>query len=376
VALALATVVLAACSGGPDYADLPLPGSGVSGDTYRVTAVFDEALNLAQGAPVKVNGVPVGRVQTVTAKDFKAEVTMDLKTSTELRQGSQARLRYDTPLGELFVQITPSARGPVLHDGDALARKDTTTAPTVEDTLSSASLLVNGGGLGELKTITDELNTALGGREGTVRDTLDKTNAFLRIARQSTGDIDRLLRSLASTSKVLDHRRGTIDRALHQVVPVARVLRSNTDDLVRLLRATDSLSVRAGRVVGATKADLLQVLGELGPILDEVIETRSRLGPGLNDLVEAGDLFERTVPGDWIPFHGIIKLDKTEIPGMPGGGGGGGGPGGAPGLPDLPGLPGLPALPGGDGGGGGGVVPDLPGGLGRVSFRSMVGATQ
>ena len=60
-----------------------------------------------------MNGVSVGRVQSVTADDFKAKVTMDIKTSTRIRQGSQARLRYDTPLGELFVQITPSGRGAV-----------------------------------------------------------------------------------------------------------------------------------------------------------------------------------------------------------------------------------------------------------------------
>jgi phospholipid/cholesterol/gamma-HCH transport system substrate-binding protein len=102
-------LTLSAC--GPDYGDLPLPGSKVGGDTYTVSAVFDEALNLAQGAQVKINGVPVGRVQTVTAQDFKAKVVMDLKTSAELRTGSQARLRYDTPLGELFIQITPSEEG-------------------------------------------------------------------------------------------------------------------------------------------------------------------------------------------------------------------------------------------------------------------------
>ena len=36
-----AVVALAACSTG--YEDLPLPGSGVGGDTYEVTAVFDQA---------------------------------------------------------------------------------------------------------------------------------------------------------------------------------------------------------------------------------------------------------------------------------------------------------------------------------------------
>ena len=71
LAVLLATVLAATLSAcGPDYGDLPLPGSKVGGPTYRVSAIFDEALNLAQGAQVKVNGVSVGRVQTVTAKDF------------------------------------------------------------------------------------------------------------------------------------------------------------------------------------------------------------------------------------------------------------------------------------------------------------------
>lgn len=371
VVVAMMAGLVSACSGGPDYSDLPLPGSGVSGETYRLTAVFDEALNLAQGAQVKVNGIPVGRVQTVTAEDFKAKVTMDIKASTELPGGSQARLRYDTPLGELFVQITPGKRGPALKDGDVLDPRDVTTAPTVEDTLSAASLLVNGGGLGELQTITDELNDALGGREQTARDTLDKTNAFLQTARATTTDIDRLLRSLSATSKVLVARKGTIDRALTEVQPIAEVLRENTDDLVDVLEATDDLSVRAGRVVGATRADLLRILQQMGPILDEVIATRAQLRPGLLNLVKAAAFFERTIPGDWIPFHSIIKLDQTELPGgintpeAPDGGDGGT-------LPDIPGLPDVPDLP--NTGDGPGIldIPGLGGALGRASFRSMV----
>ena len=48
---------------------------------------------------------------------------------------------------------------------DSVRSEDTDTAPTVEDALSQASLLVNGGGLGDLQTVTEELNNVLGGRE-------------------------------------------------------------------------------------------------------------------------------------------------------------------------------------------------------------------
>jgi phospholipid/cholesterol/gamma-HCH transport system substrate-binding protein len=363
---ALLTLVLAstlsAC--GPDYGDLPLPGSKVGGETYRISAVFDEALNLAQGAQVKVNGVSVGRVQTVTAQDFKAKVVMDLKASTELRRGSQARLRYDTPLGELFIQITPARSGQPLEDGDRLDPADTSTAPTVENTLASVSLLINGGGLDQLRTITDELNTALGGREPLVRDTLRRINTFLAEANRSTGDIDRVLRSLSSTSQVLNARKDTINRALTEVIPISKVLRANTDDVINLLRAVDDLSTTARQVVGATKQQLLAILRDLGPIMDAVLSTKPQLVPGLRNMIAAADFLDRTVEGDFLPLDATIIVD-----GEPAGPGGGDpsetpGPGGLPTLPLPSSLPTLPGLPGGN--------DDEGGLLGGLSFREMV----
>lgn len=360
--LLLVACLLATVTGcGPDYSDLPLPGKNVRGDTYRVTAVFDEALNLAEGAPVKLNGVPVGRVQEVTAQDFKAEVVMDVKESTELREGSRARLRYDTPLGELFVQLTPSRDGRVIEDGGALRERDVSTAPTVEDTLASASLLINGGGLEQLQTITEELNRALGGREPLVRETMDRLNRFLGQANDSTGDIDRLLRALARTSKVLAGREATIDRSLREITPVARVLRRNTDELVDLLVAVDRLSVTAGRVVGATKQQLLSILRQVGPIVDQVLSLKSRFVPGLRSLVRAADFLSRTVEGDFLPLSATVVLDETQVQPVPTTG-----PSGGPGLPPLPSpsapLPSLPVDPGLP-------LPDL-GGLGRSADRS------
>ena len=57
--VALVAVLASGC--GPSMSDLPLPGSGVSGDTVEVKVQFDEALNLARGAQVRVNGVSSGK---------------------------------------------------------------------------------------------------------------------------------------------------------------------------------------------------------------------------------------------------------------------------------------------------------------------------
>ena len=60
--VAAALVLLSGCS--TTLEDLPLPGTDVAGDTVTIEADFDEALNLATGASVKVNGVDSGKVQT------------------------------------------------------------------------------------------------------------------------------------------------------------------------------------------------------------------------------------------------------------------------------------------------------------------------
>lgn len=355
VLAALMTLVCLGLTGcGPDYADLPLPGKNVSGDTYRVTATFAEALNLAQGAQIKLNGVTVGRVQEVTAEDFAAQVVMEVKAETRLREGTTARLRYDTPLGELFVELSPSQRGPVLQDGGRLGDDATSTAATVEDTLASASLLVNGGGLAQLQTITEELDTALGGREPAVRRVLSKTSRFLALANESTGDIDRVLRALDRTARVLDAREETIDRALREVRPVARVLRDSTDELVAFLVAVDKMSVTARRVVGATRRDLVQVLRQVGPIMDQLLELEPRFVPGLRALIRASEFLAETVEGDWVPFDAEFEMDETQArppgAGAPDGGGDGDGegppldPDRLPGTDDLPGGGGLPGL--------------------------------
>ena len=70
----LGLLLVAGC--GPGLKDVPLPGTGVSGATITVRADFAEALNLAEGATVKVNGVDSGKVQSVAVEDFHARAEM------------------------------------------------------------------------------------------------------------------------------------------------------------------------------------------------------------------------------------------------------------------------------------------------------------
>lgn len=340
VLLAVGLGSLTACS--TTLGDLPLPGTGVSGDTIRVDAEFQEALNLAQGATVKVNGIDSGKVQGVFVEDFHARAEMLVRTDAVLRAGATARLRYTTPLGELFVDVTNPSEGPTLADGALITLEDSSTAPTVEDALSQASLLVNGGGLGDLQTVTEELNTVLGGREDTARSLLERSRDFLVEANATTQDIDRALRSLVSVSSTLQQRERIINRAVREIEPAAVVLRRNTPGLSELLRQVERFSGAAEDTVTRTRADLLRVLDQATPVLAEFAGNRATYPLSLDALINLGSAVDGIVPGDYVSISLAVRLDGIGAPDLAG----------IleqlgielPDLPDLPELP-LPGLP-------------------------------
>jgi len=312
----VAVVVLAGCS--TTASDLPLPGGGVDGPTYELKAEFEDALNLAVGAPVKVDGVTVGRVRDVEVRDFTAHVTLVVKRSTPLREGAEARLRSTTPLGELFVQIDDAAAGTRLVSGSTLGTDDTSVAPTIEDTMTSASMLINGGGLGQLQTIVREANAALGGHEASTREVLGRLASTAAQFNASSDDIDSAVDALAAVSGELNRRRDTINGALEDLAPAAKVLRVNTDELADLLSGVDELGTTAIRVVDATREDILKTLHEIGPVLDEFSTLETSFGPGLSDLVTFGKLIDHGVPGDFLNtylyFQDTLVLGDTTLP--------------------------------------------------------------
>ncbi len=177
-----------------------------------------------------------------------------------------------------------------------LTTDDTDTAPTVEDALSQASLLVNGGGLAQLQTVTEELNTIVGGREDKVRSLLEGSTSFLTEANATTDDIDLALRSLASVAKTLRARQQVINRAVREIRPAARVLRQNTPGLTRLLQEVEKFSAVANKTVSLTRTQLLNLIRQAQPVLAEFTRNRGEYAVSLRSLVSLGNDRRRDRP--------------------------------------------------------------------------------
>lgn len=311
--LGLTMLGLTAC--GPTFSSLPLPGKGVSGNTIHVTMEFGDALNLAQGAPVKVNGVDEGKVQKIWVVNYHAVADVVIKTDAQLRKNMVGRLRYTTPLGELYVDITNPPTGQVLTGGETIPLTATTTAPTVEDALSSAGLLINGGGLGAIEKISTELKHAFVGKEPIWRDLLGRLNTTVTQANASTKDFDAALTALNGVSTTLGKNRGVIDRALKEIAPAAAILKSEAPNLTQLLTAVQRFGTQANSTLQASKADLLTTLAEAQPVLAELSANKANWAKSLDALVLAAKAVQTIIPGDYLNLGGTLDLTSQLLSG-------------------------------------------------------------
>ena len=271
VSLVAAALVLGSCSFDPYK--LPLPGGpDVGDDPITVTAQFRDVLDLVPDSTVKVNDVSVGKITDVRLQGYHALVTMKLRNDTELPDNAVATIQQTSLLGEKFVQLAaPDDPSPNrLRTGDVITMDRTGQNPEVEEVLGALSLLLNGGGVGQLQTITRELNKTLHGREGDARSVLHQIKVFSGQLDRHKHDIVTALEALNRLSGQLNHQRDTIDATLDELPGALQSINSQRHDLVRMLSSLAHLSGVATRVIRLSKDATIDTLRQLNPVLSQL----------------------------------------------------------------------------------------------------------
>jgi phospholipid/cholesterol/gamma-HCH transport system substrate-binding protein len=72
---------------------------------YRVYALFNNAQELKAGDPVKMGGVPIGRVERIRLEKGKVKVALKLDRDAEVRTDSKATIRFTGLMGQNYVSV-------------------------------------------------------------------------------------------------------------------------------------------------------------------------------------------------------------------------------------------------------------------------------
>jgi phospholipid/cholesterol/gamma-HCH transport system substrate-binding protein len=333
--VAVASVMLSGCDF--NVYELPLPGGTDVGDNpMTVTVMFEDVLDLVPKSTVKVNDVSVGMVSDIQLDGQVAKVTLELQDDVKLPDDAEAQIRQTSLLGEKFVSLGPPSDGgsdEPLESGDTIPLERSGRNPEVEEVLGALSLLLNGGGVGQLQTINRELNHVLEGREDSARSVFRQIEELMGQFDANKEDIVDAIESLNRLAIATKAQLPTIDATLEQLPSALRTIDAQRGDLVKMLKALNRLGDVGIRVIKASKDSTIESFRQLVPVLTELSNTGDNFAksfhvfltyPFVDDVVGKDPQVARNLHmGDYTNLS--VKLD-VDLPGL----GGGGGPGGPP----------------------------------------------
>jgi len=286
--------------------DLPLPMTKGSGSgSYTLTTQIDDVANLVPNAEVRLDDVVVGSVRSISFDHWRAKVVLGLERGTQVPANVQVKVGQKSLLGAEYVELdVPAAPGPALAPGSTIATGQTGNHPETEDVLSAMSLLLNGGGLQQLRTITTELNKALDGREVDVRSLITRMNDFLGSLNSQRGRLVDTLRQMNRLSGVLAHQNSTVTKALDAIPWGERVLLRERSTLMKTLRAASRMSAVTTQVLDRSRDSLAANLRDLTPALRKLADAGRELPMSLGFI---------TLPIALDPVHNLIRGDYINI---------------------------------------------------------------
>lgn len=223
------------------------------GDEQKtLTASFPRTVSLYEGSDVRILGVPVGKVETVTPSGTDVTVTMTYDAKYKVPADAQAVIITPAIVGDRFVQLTPVYRGgAVLADGEQLTIESTSTPLELDEIYRSI----------------DDLTVALGpdgaNSKGALTNLLDSTAT--NFAGQGE-QFNRTIKDLGKFTGTLENNKEELFGTAREMQRFVRALARN-DQTVRDFN--DSL-VGASDLLEDEREDLAAALKNLGVAMQEV----------------------------------------------------------------------------------------------------------
>lgn len=299
---------------------LDLPGTEGNGPgAFTVQAQLPNVTNIERNSRVRVGDVTVGNVVNVQRQGWHALVTIRLNGDVVLPDNATATVGQTSLLGSLHIELaTPTDTPPRgrLHEGSLIPLASAGAYPTTEETLGALSMLLNGGGLGQLQDIIATLTTAFTSREVDLRDLLSQLDQFTDHLNDQTSDILAATESLNHLAGQVADQQPVLEKALKTVPQALAILKDQRTKIADALDGLSKFSALAANTVNETKDALVQELKDLAPVLKSLADTGPALTRSLGMFVTYPynkDNLDKWIRGDYGNLTAVIDLTLSRL---------------------------------------------------------------
>lgn len=220
--------------------------------THTVVGYFTSATGLYPGDDVRVVGVPIGSIESISPEADAVKITMRVQDDVKLPADARAIVIAPNIVSARFIQLTPAYKqGPVMKDGGSIGL-DRTGVPVEWD---------------EVKSQLNQLSQQLGPQAGQVQGPL---GAFINQAADTfdgNGDSFRkALRELSQTAGRLGDSRTDLFGTVKNLQILIDALSRSNEQIVQFSGHLASVS----QVLADSSAGLDNTLGALNQALSDI----------------------------------------------------------------------------------------------------------
>ena len=317
--VALVATVLSGCAW-RGLNSLTLPGTeGRGAGAFEIQAQLPDVSTLQENSRVRLGDVTVGTVTRIERQDWHALITMRVNGDVVLPANAVATVGQTSLLGSSHVElaapgdVAPEGR---LHGGSLIPLASGGAYPNTEQTLAALSLLLNGGGLGQVQDITKALSTAFAGREADLRSVIGQLDEFIGRLNAQTDDIIAASESLNGLAGQFAANKPVLDNALRTIPDALSVLAEQRTHLADALDTFGKFSALTADAVNQSKDNLVAELKDLGPVLESLGNAGPALTRSLSLLATfpwPKETLANWMRGDYANLTAVIDMTLSRI---------------------------------------------------------------
>ena len=278
-------------------------------DRKTLTAHFPRTISLYEGSDVRVLGVAVGTVDSVTPSGTDVVVEMSYDPEVKVPADAKAVIISPSIVGDRFVQLTPAYDGGDVLASGATLQTDETSVPLeldeIYENLDQLNVALGPTGANRNGALSDllEVTAENFGGEGeqfnqTIRDFADFSQTLSNNREEFFGSA-RALQGFISTLAANDR---TVRRFNQSMADVSTVLEGEKEELAAAL---DNLAVALGEVSTFVR-DNRAILGRNIKGLNRVAKVLVRQRAALDEILTAAPLALNNLALTFNPQSGTL----------------------------------------------------------------------
>lgn len=281
-------------------------GEYTTGSTNGYSALFTDVSRLKPGQTVRVAGIRVGTVNSVSLRpDKKVVVKFDADRGVVLTTGTRAVVRYLNLVGDRYLELV---EGPgstkVLPAGAEIPLDRTAPALDLDLLLGGLKPVTRGLNPQDVNELSAALIQVFQGEGPNIQSLLSKTSSFSNALADNNQTVQELIDNLNTVVDTVNKEGTKFSGAIDRLQKLISGLSQDRDTIGTAITALDNGTASIADLLGRARAPLagtVDQLNRLAPLLDQ---DKNLLDVSLKKLPnDYRKLTRLGAYGAWFPYY-------------------------------------------------------------------------